>query len=510
MKLDTIVKNGLIATEGGVLPAGQSIGISQGKISIIGYNLPQNSETKIIDAEGAYITPGGVDSHVHLAQKNAPTGDSWETGTRSAIAGGTTTVLAFASQTKEMTSLFPVLEEYHGKSRGQAYCDYGFHFVLTNPTETILHNELPLIAKQEGITSVKLYMTYPLYKLSDRQLLETMLACRSLGLTTMIHAENGDMIEFLIEGLEKNQNTAPFFHAISSPKVAEDEASYRAIRLAELVDAPVLLVHVSADGAMKHIRESQTKLLPIHAETCPHYLFLLSEKLACEEHDAFHGAKGVCSPPLRHNVEDLEALWKGIANGTFTVFSSDHAPSKYDHPQGKKSGIINGIPKFSKIPKGIPGIETRLSLLFSESEACLPKSQARLSLARFVQLTSGNPAKLYGLPQKGSIMPGYDADLVIWHPQNQGERTISQDYLHHGVDYTPFEGMRVRNWPRFTILRGEVVWSADENCVTGVKGFGQFLKRENGQVLVGKVGQLASGMIEGERDMWLPRNLALS
>lgn len=245
--------NPIQVTESGVLPAGQDIGISKGKISLIGYDLPESPDTKIIDAQGAYITPGGVDSHVHLAQRNAPTGDNWETGTRSAVAGGTTTVLAFVSQTKETTTLFPVLEEYHGKSRDQSYCDYGFHFILTNPNETILNQELPVIAKEEGITSVKLYMTYDLYKLSDKQLLETLLACRSLGLTTMIHAENGDMINFLIQGLERNANSAPFFHAISGPKIAEDEASYRAIRIAELVDAPVLLVHVSSDGAMKQI-----------------------------------------------------------------------------------------------------------------------------------------------------------------------------------------------------------------------------------------------------------------
>lgn len=488
-----------------MLPPGQDIGISNGKISLIGYDLPESPNTKIIDAQGAYITPGGVDSHVHLAQRNAPTGDNWETGTRSAVAGGTTTVLAFASQTKEMTSLFPVLEEYHGKSRGQSYCDYGFHFVLTNPNETILNEELPVLVKEEGITSVKLYMTYDLYKLSDKQLLETMLACRALGLTTMIHAENGDMINFLIQGLERNANTAPFFHAISGPKIAEDEASYRAIKLAELVDAPVLLVHVSSDGAMKHIRDAQTRLLPIHAETCPHYLFLLSDRLANEEHDHFHGAKGICSPPLRHHVEDLDALWQGIRNDTFTVFSSDHAPTKYDHPQGKKAGIINGIPKFSKIPKGIPGIETRLSLLFSETEGCLPKDVAKLSLARFVQLTSGNPSRLYGLTEKGSIMPGFDADLVIWHPQDKGEREILQANLHHDVDYTPFEGMRVRNWPRYTILRGEIIWNADENSITGAKGFGNFLKRDNGKVLVGKLGQLPTGMIQGERELWLPK-----
>ncbi|KAI5272146.1 D-hydantoinase [Aureobasidium subglaciale] len=504
MDFDLVVKNGQIVTASEILPLGLEIGVKDGKISCIRTSLPTTSATKVIDAEGAYITPGGIDSHVHLAQANSPTGDDWETGSRSAIAGGTTTIIAFASQERHEESLMPVLQDYHAKSRGQSYCDYGFHFILTNPTKHILQEELPILAEEEGITSVKLYMTYEPMKVNDRELLEIMLACRKLGMTTMIHAENSDMIALIIEGLEANGNTEPFFHSIARPRIAEDEASYRAISLAELVDAPILIVHMSSETAMGHVRKAQTRLLPVHAETCPHYLFLLSEEIKGKPHDHFSGAKHVCSPPLRHHAEDLEALWRGIANGTFTVFSSDHAPSKYDHPGGKKLGIVDGIPRFAKIPNGLPGVETRMSLLFSQTEACLSPDEARLGLPRFVQLTSTNAAKMYGLGGvKGSIAPGYDADLVIWHPGNKGECVISQNMLHHGVDYTPFEGMKVRNWPRYTVLRGQIVWDKDGGGVLGEMKYGEYLKRGKGQVVVGKTGGRAHGMLENERRYWM-------
>lgn len=359
-----------------------------------------------------------------------------------------------------------------------------------------------MLAEREGITSVKLYMTYDAMKVNDRQILEILFKCKELGMTTMIHAESADMISFIIEGLERNRNTEPFFHAIARPRIAEDEASYRAISLAELADTPILIVHMSSEVACGHVREAQTRLLPIHAETCPHYLFLLSEEIKGKPHDHFSGAKHVCSPPLRHSVQDLEALWKGVANGTFTTWSSDHAPSKYDHPGGKKLGIVDGIPRFSKIPNGLPGVETRMALLFSQTNACLPMEKARLSLPRFVQLTASNAAKLYGLQgKKGSIAPGYDADLVIWHPGDRGAVTISQDRMHHDMDYTPFEGISVGNWPRWTILRGEVVWDAAKGVV-GAKEKGQYLKRGRGEVVMGKVGNVPRGMTEDERKYW--------
>jgi dihydropyrimidinase len=456
-----------------------------------------------VDAEGAYVTPGGVDSHVHLAQKNAPTGDGWETGSRSAIAGGTTTIIAFATQYKDDLSLHPVLEEYDKKAKDQSYADYSYHFILTNPTRDILQKEMPVMAAEHGITSVKLYMTYEKYKLNDREVLDILFTCRSLGMTTMIHAESNDMINLIIEGLERNKNTEPYFHAIARPRIAEDEASYRAISLAELADAPMLIVHMSSEVAVAHVREAQGRLLPIHAETCPQYLFLLSEEIKAKPHDHFAGAKHVCSPPLRHHPEDLESLWQNIANGTFTTLSSDHAPSKYDHPSGKQLGLVDGIPRFTKIPNGLPGVETRVPLLFSKTSACLPPEQAKLTLPRFVQLTATNPAKLYGLGgRKGTIAPGYDADLCIWHPGNTGAVTISQSIMHHDIDYTPFEGIEVGNWPRYTILRGKVVWDKSKGIVWTPQ-YGQYLKRGRGEILTGKTGNLPRGMSEDERKYWL-------
>ncbi|ETS85868.1 hypothetical protein PFICI_03893 [Pestalotiopsis fici W106-1] len=447
-------------------------------------------------------------------QDNAPTGDTWETGTRSAVAGGTTTVIAFASQKKHEESLLPAITAYHEKAGGNSYCDYGFHVILSNPTDQILENELPALADAHGITSVKIYMTYEPLKLSDRHILYVLMRCRALGMTTMVHAENSDMIAIVIEGLEKRGNMGTWFHSVARPKIAEDEATYRAIALAELVDAPILLVHVSSDIAVEHVRAAQARLLPIHAETCPHYLYLLSQELKGQcngsghhhgDTDDFSGAKAVCSPPLRHDPADLEGLWRAVASNAFTVISSDHAPSTFDHPGGKKLGLVNGkIPNFTKIPNGIPGVETRLPLLFSDCEGCLPISEARLSLPQFVQMTSSNAAKMYGLEQrKGNIAPGFDADLVIWYPGDKGARLITQGRLHHGVDYTPFEGIRVRNWPRYTLIRGTLVYN-DQGGIIGDKGYGQYLKRGLGQILVGKTGRQARGMLKDERSFWQP------
>lgn len=206
---------------------------------------------------------------------------------------------------------------------------------------------------------------------------------------------------------------------------------------------------------------------------------------------------------MRHDPKDLEGLWQSIANGTFTTFSSDHAPSKYDVVGGKRLGLIDGIPRFSKIPNGLPGVETRMPLLFSQTPACVAPELARLSLPRFVQLTATNPAKLYGLDgKKGSIAAGYDADFVVWHPADTGARTISQNILHHDMDYTPFEGVPVGNWPRYTIIRGRIVWD-QEKGVVGEMQYGRYLKRGKGQVLTGKTGNVPRGMLKEERKYWL-------
>lgn len=361
--------------------------------------------------------------------------------------------------------------------------------------------EMPLLISQ-GITSVKLYMTYEPLKLGDSQLLNVLMSARNLGFTTMVHAENSDIISLITDRLEAAGHTDPFFHAISRPQIAENEATYRIISLAELTDTPILIVHMSSEIAMKHVRKAQTRMLPIHAETCPQYLFLLSEHLKGTEKDHFEGAKCICSPPLRHDPKDLEAMWRGIANGTFTTFSSDHAPSTYDHAGGKKLGLKDGIMRYRDVPNGVPGVETRLPLLFSYA-GC--EKDSRLTLQRFVQLTSSDPAKLYGLEGvKGNIAPGYDADLVIWYPESELKDgvIIQQRNLHHGVDYTPYEGMTVKNWPRYTFLRGKKVWDRDDGGVVGDVKDGQFLKRGKGRIVVGKTGQEVLGMLPGERNYW--------
>jgi dihydropyrimidinase len=361
--------------------------------------------------------------------------------------------------------------------------------------------EMPLLISQ-GITSVKLYMTYEPLKLGDSQLLDVLMSARKLGFTTMVHAENSDIISLITDRLEAAGHTDPYFHAISRPQIAENEATYRIISLAELTDTPILIVHMSSEIAMKHVRKAQTRMLPIHAETCPQYLFLLSERLKGSHKDAFEGAKCVCSPPLRHDPKDLEAMWRGVANGTFTTFSSDHAPSTYDHAGGKKLGLQNGVMRYRDIPNGVPGVETRLPLLFSYAGS---ERDSRLTLQRFVQLTSSDPAKLYGLDGvKGNIAPGYDADLVIWYPEDEIKDgvTIQQSNLHHGVDYTPYEGMNVKNWPRYTFLRGKKVWDRDAGGVIGDMKDGMFLNRKKGKIVVGNTGQEVTGMLASERDYW--------
>ncbi|KKA23000.1 Dihydropyrimidinase [Rasamsonia emersonii CBS 393.64] len=403
--VDLIICNATIATASDVL-LNQDIAVSQGKIVLLGQHLTSLfSAAQVIDAEGAYVTPGGVDSHAHLDQDNSVTGDTFETGTRSAVAGGTTTVFAFATQKRSDESVIPVVEDYHRRATGNAYCDYGFHLILTNPTNKIVDEELPTLVTDGGITSVKLYMTYEPLKLGDREILDVMECTRRLGMTTMVHAENSEMINWITEKLEARKMTEPYYHAVSRPKIAEDEATYRVISLSELIDIPILIVHMSSRVAVSHVRKAQTRLLPIHAETCPHYLFLTSERLKGE---IFEGAKCVCSPPLREDPMELEEMWKGLSNGTFTTFSSDHAPSKFDHPQGKKAGLVDGTMSFKKIPNGLPGVETRMATLF-----CGGVLTGRISIQRFVELTSSNPAKLYGLgDRKGTIAPGYDADFA--------------------------------------------------------------------------------------------------
>jgi dihydropyrimidinase len=304
-------------------------------------------------------------------------------------------------------------------------------------------------------------MTYDDLKLDDGQVLDVLDVAREHGAMAMIHAENADCIEWLTRRLEAAGRTAPRYHAHARPMLVEREATHRAIALAELVDVPILIVHVSGREAVEQIRWARAHGLSVFAETCPQYLFLTAEDLGID--DSYQGAKCVCSPPPRDKANQ-QVIWDGLNDGLFTVFSSDHAPFRFDDPEGKKPG--GQEVGFRHIPNGIPGLETRMALLWSEGVMA-----GRITPQKFVELTATNPARAYGLhPRKGSIAVGGDADLVIWEER---EFVLGNAQLHHDVDYTPYEGMRLSAWPAMTLARGEVVW--DGAAFTGRAGHGRFL-----------------------------------
>jgi dihydropyrimidinase len=460
MSFDTIIRGGKVATASDTFAC--DIGIADGRIVALGSDLGEASE--IIDATDRLVLPGGIDSHVHISQPSGPgivMADDFESATRAAAFGGNTTVLPFCLQERGQ-SLRAAIRDYHAKAEGQCYIDVSFHLIISDPTDQVLGQELPALIK-DGYTSFKVFMTYEDLALNDRQILEVMSVARETRALVMVHAENFDAIRFLTDRLERAGQTAPHFHGTSRPIPVEREATHRAITLAELVDVPVMIVHVSNREAMEEIRRAQQRGLKVFGETCPQYLVLTEKDM---EGLNMEGAKYVCSPPPR-DVASQQACWEGLQQGVFSVFSSDHCPFRYDET-GKLTA--KGRTSFRWVPNGIPGIETRLPVLFSEGV-----SKGRIDLNRFVALSSTNHARTYGLyPRKGTIAVGSDADIAIWDPARQV--VISQKILHHGSDYTPYEGLSVTGWPVTMLLRGETV-VADGQLV-GSKGAGRHLARD--------------------------------
>ncbi len=314
----------------------------------------------------------------------------------------------------------------------------------------------------DGYTSLKIFMTYADLALSDFQILQVLSVARETGALVQVHAENYDAIRFLVDRLERAGNTAPYFHGRSRPIIVEREATSRAISLAELIDVPIVIVHVSNCEAMEEIRRAQMRGLKISGETCPQYLVLTEDDL---KDLGMEGAKYVCSPPPRDHASQ-QACWEGLQQGVFSLFSSDHCPFRYEDEAGKLTP--NARTSFRWIPNGIPGIETRLPILFSEGVG-----KGRITLNQFVALTATNHAKTYGLSGKGSIAIGFDADIAIWDPRLTS--TLSQANLHHGADYTPYEGLEITGWPIATMLRGRFVVRAGK--LVGGKGYGRYLGR---------------------------------
>jgi dihydropyrimidinase len=460
MAFDTIIRGGTVATAADTFPC--DVGIAGGRIAALGADL--GSAAEIVDASGKLVLPGGIDSHVHLAQPASPgivMADDFASGTRSAAFGGNTMVLPFALQQKG-ESLREVVKAYHAKAEGCCYIDVSFHLIIADASDAVLGQELPALV-EDGYTSFKVFMTYEGLALSDLEMLKVMTVARETGALVMVHAENYDAIRFLTDRLERAGKTAPHHHATSRPIPVEREATHRAISLAELIDVPVMIVHVSNREAMEEIRRAQQRGLKIYGETCPQYLMLTARDL---EGLNMEGAKYVCSPPPRDNPSQ-EACWEGLEQHVFSLFSSDHCPFRYDDPQGKL--IPKGRTSFRWVPNGIPGVETRLPILFSEGVG-----KGRINLNQFVALTATNHARTYGLyPKKGTIAVGSDADIAIWDPQRQV--TISQSHLHHGSDYTPYEGIAVTGWPTSTLVRGKFVVRDGE--LVGSEGAGEYIGR---------------------------------
>ena len=454
--MSVMIRNGRIVTADENYIA--DIFIEQEKVTAIGVGLPYKAE-KIIDAAGKYIIPGGVDVHTHLDMPlgNISSSDDFETGTRAAAFGGTTTIIDYATQLKGMR-MQDAFAAWRKKAEGKACIDYGFHMIITELPDDYLNDMDEMI--DQGITSFKLFMAYPgVLMVDDSTILKAMKKAAENGGLICMHAEDGNKIEAIVRKTIAEGKTLPIYHALTRPPTTEAEAVQRAIDLAEEANVPVYIVHVSSQDALQKIIEARDKKAKVFAETCPQYLFLSIDDL---EKPDFEGAKYVLTPPLREKW-DQDKLWDGIKNNHLQIVSTDHCPFNF---RGQKD---LGINDFSKIPNGGPGIENRLHLLFDRGVL-----KERITINQWVAIISTTPAKLFGLfPKKGTIEVDSDADLVIWDPNKT--HTISARTHHMRVDYSMYEGFKVQGFAEIVLSRGEVIINRGE--WSGRSGRGRFIKR---------------------------------
>jgi dihydropyrimidinase len=458
MRFDTVIRSGTVVTATDTFIA--DVGIAGGKISAIAAQLPTENADRVVDAAGHLVMPGGIDVHTHLDMPFGGTtsADDFETGTTAAAFGGTTTLIDFAIQYKGQT-LRHAFDTWMKKAHDKAVTDYAFHCIITDLGAAQLEEMGALI--REGVTSFKLFMAYPgVFMLDDAAIFRAMSqAAKYAGLICM-HAENGGVIDVIVQKALAEGKRAPKYHALTRPTTAEAEATSRAIALAEMAGAPVYIVHLSCNEALERVREARDRGLPAYAETCPQYLYLSLENF---DVPGFEGAKYVFTPPLREKWHQ-EKLWQGLAQDTLQVVSTDHCPFCF------KEQKELGKDDFTKIPNGGPGIEHRLSLIYTGGV-----HGKKFSANRFVELVSTTPAKLFGLyPRKGTIAVGSDADLVIFAPNE--EQIISARTHHMRVDYSMFEGIHVKGVPKTVFSRGRAV--IDGGQFVGRAGAGHFLRRQ--------------------------------
>ncbi len=460
--MKTLIKNGRIITAvddyiGDIL-------IEDEIITVIGKKLEMEAD-KIIDAKDRLVIPGGIDAHTHMDMPFGGTtsADDFRTGTLAAAHGGTTTIIDFAIQAKG-TSIIGALDTWHEKAAGKTAIDYGFHMIVTDlPQERL--KEVKRLINDEGVSSFKMFMAYPgVLLVDDATIFRGMSFAGEHGGLVCMHAENGVVIDEIVQRAIAKGHTAPKYHALTRPTKAEAEGVNRAIALAEMAESPVYIVHLSCYDALKKVKEARDEGVPVFAETCPQYLFL---DYSDYEREGFEGAKYVMTPALREKWNQDE-LWTGIRMNDLQVISTDHCP--FCMKEQKELGKDD----FSKIPNGAPGVETRMSLVYNGGVVA-----GRISLNRFVEITSTAPAKIFGLfPRKGTIAVGSDADIVIFNPNKK--MTISAQTHHMNVDYNPYEGRQVQGVPETVLSRGKVV--IENEKYVGKAGDGKYLKRSTVQL----------------------------
>jgi dihydropyrimidinase len=453
--MKTLIRNGRVVTA--VDDYRADVLIDGETVSVIGAKLDMEAD-RVIDAAGKLVIPGGIDPHTHMELPFGGTesSDDFRTGTVAAAHGGTTTIIDFAVQYKGQ-SLVEGLDNWHAKAEGKCAIDYGFHLITTELEDNQIEQMHAVM--DEGVTSFKLFMAYPgVFLVDDATIFRAMSAAGERGGLICMHAENGVVINEIIKRALAQGRTAPKYHALTRPTVAEAEGVHRAIAIAEMAESPVYIVHLSCADALNQVREARDRGLPAFAETCPQYLFLSIDDYG----EGFEGAKYVMTPPLREKSNQQE-LWKGLKTDDLQVISTDHCP--FCMKEQKELGRGD----FSKIPNGAPGVENRVPLIYNGGVV-----ENRISLNRFVELTSTAAAKMFGLfPKKGTIAVGSDADIVVFDPEK--EQTLGVETSHMNVDYNAYEGKKIKGVVETVLSRGRVV--VESNEFKGKSGDGQFLKR---------------------------------
>jgi len=469
-----LIKSGKIITASESFYA--DILIEGEKISSVAENIPEQEGMQVIDAKGKLIMPGGVDVHTHfnLPMFGTVSSDDHYTGHKAAAFGGTTSVIDFVSQ--DFPKLKDCVDAWHQKADSKAAIDYGFHMNITHFDDAIA-KEIPLL-KDEGISTLKVFTAYNnRLRLNDGDIFKVLRIARDNGMLVMVHAENGDVIDILVEEALAAGHTTPEWHALTRPALGAVESVFRTISLAAMAEAPVYIVHMNTKGGVEHVRWARQKGLPVMGETCPQYMFFNIKHLRRTD-----GAKWICSPPMR-SEEDNAGIWQAVEDGTMQVMATDHCPFFYDGTtpimyEGQPIAIPGkelGKDDFTKIPNGLPGVGDRLMVLWS-----CGVGTHRITPNRFVELTSTNPAKIFGMyPQKGTLLPGSDADIAIWDPDK--EIQYGYKYAQHRTDYNIYEGWPMKGVVEKVLLRGKLI--VDGSIWLGGKGEGKFIRRGETKVL---------------------------